>query len=132
MLTIQQNEAAARRCIDLFNKKQIKPWVEACYAENAEWIELPRPTTPNGQRGNRDFLRKATERVLEFIPDRQIEILNLIAQGDQVVLELDWRGITAAPLGNLSAGSVIHYRIATFLTFVDGKIIKHMDYCIPM
>jgi ketosteroid isomerase-like protein len=132
MDTTKQNEAAARRCVDLFNQKQITAWVEACYAENAEWIELPRPATPNGQRGNRDFLRQVSEGVLKFVPDRQMEIRNLIAQDDQVVLELDWRGTTAAPLGSLLAGSVIRYRVATFLTFVDGMIARETDYCIPI
>jgi predicted ester cyclase len=132
MGTLQQNEAAARRCVELFNQKRIAEWVAACYAESAEWIELPRPSTPNGQRGDRGAYRAAAERVLEFVPDRQMEILNLVAQADQVVLELDWRGTTAVPMGDLPMGSVVRYRMATFLTFVDGVIVKEVDYCIPI
>ena len=132
MNTLQQNEAAARRCVELFNQKQIQTWIEACYAENAEWIELPHTTTPDGQRGDRNFYRQAAERVLAFAPDRQMEIRNLVAQGDQVALEIDWRGTTAVAVGNLPAGSVFRYRIATFLTFVDGMIVKEIDYAIPL
>jgi ketosteroid isomerase-like protein len=35
-------------------------------------------------------------------------------------------------MGSLPAGSVIRYRVATILTFVDGLIVKEVDYCIPL
>ena len=118
MSTLQQNEAAARRCVELFNQKRIAEWVTACYAENVEWIELPRPSTPNGQHGDREAYRAAAERALEFVPDRQMETLNLVAQADQVALELDWRGTTVTTLGGspdglgdpLSNGHIPHFR----------------------
>jgi ketosteroid isomerase-like protein len=129
MMTTEQNEAAARRCIDLFNKRTLE-WVETCYAPNAEWIELPLPATPAGQRGDRAFLSQVAQRMLSLFPDRQMEIRNLVAQGDQVVLELDWRGTAAATVGNIRAGLPIWFRVATFLTFAEGLIIKHVDYCV--
>jgi ketosteroid isomerase-like protein len=131
MTTTEQNEAAARRCIELFNKRTME-WVETCYAQNAEWIELPLPATPSGQHGDRAFLSQAAQRLLSLFPDRQMEILNLVAQGDQVVLELDWRGTAAATVGNIQAGLPIRFRVATFLTFVEGMIVKHVDYCVLM
>jgi predicted ester cyclase len=72
------------------------------------------------------------ERVLAVVPDRRMEIRNLVAQDDQVALEIDWRGKTAVPLGDLPAGSEIRYRLATFLTFIAGKIVREVDYCIPI
>jgi predicted ester cyclase len=132
MSTLQQNEAAARQCVELFNQQQIKKWIETCYAETAEWIELPRPTIPNGQHGDREFYRAAAERVLEFMPDRQMTLLNLIAQNDQVALEVEIKGSTAMAVGNLPKGSVLRYRAATFLTFVDGMIVKEVDYSIAV
>ena len=77
MMTTEQNEAAARRCIDLFNKRTLE-WVETCYAPDVEWIELPLPTTPAGQHGDRAFLSQVAQRMLTLFPDRQIEILNLV------------------------------------------------------
>jgi ketosteroid isomerase-like protein len=132
MSTLERNQAAAQRCVDLFNQKQIKEWVEACYAPDVEWIELPRPLSPNGQQGDRERIRLSAERVLALTPNRQMKVLNIIAQDDQVVLEIDWRGTTAAALGNLPAGSEVRYRVATFLTFSDGMIVKQVDYCIPI
>ena len=132
MTNAQQNSIAAQRCVDLFNQKDIDHWVETCYAQNAEWIELPRPTTPNGQHGDRVVLIKNAKQILRFLPDRKMKILNLVAQDEQVVLEIDWKGSTTSEIGNLPAGSILHYKVATFLTFLDGLIIKEVDYCVPI
>jgi ketosteroid isomerase-like protein len=129
---VRENETAARRCVDLFNQGNIAAWVKTCYAESAEWIELPLPTTPNGQKGNRDFLRHAAEQVRAMLPDRRMEIQNVIAGQDQVVLEIDWRGSTAAPVGALPTGTQFHYQVATVLKFVDGLIVREVDYAVPI
>ena len=131
MTTIEQNEAAARRCVELFNLCT-NDWVETCYAPTAEWIELPQPSTPAGRQGDRAFLGQASQSMLRLFPDRQIKILNLVAQGDQVVLELDWMGTAAASIGNLKAGFPVHLRVASILTFAKGLIVKQVDYCIFM
>ncbi len=46
------------------------------------------------------------------------------------MLELDWRDTTAATVGNIRAELPIRFRVATFLTFVEGLIVKHVDYCV--
>ena len=51
-----------------------------------------------------------------------------MAQGDQVALELDWRGTLALPAGNLPAGTPVRVGVASFLTFAGGLIVKHVDY----
>ena len=131
MSIIEQNERAVRRCVDLFNKRTSE-WVDACFPENAEWIELPIPGMTRGQRGNRASLRESAERLLRLYPDRQMSICNLIAQGEQVVLELDWRGTAAETVGSLGAGTQIRFRVASFFTLMDGLITKQTDYCIPI
>ncbi len=131
MLTLQENESAVRRCVDLFNQRTIK-WVDACYAENAEWIELPIPGISRGRQGNRVFLRETAERLLRLYPDRQMSIRNLVAQGDQVVLEVDWRGTAAAAIGSLKVGDRVHFRVASLFTLVNVLIVRQTDYCIPV
>ena len=124
-----QNEAAARRCIALFNQCTLE-WVDTCYAPAVAWTELPLPATPNGQGGDRTVLRATARRLLALFPDRQMEIRNLVAQGDQVVLELDWRGTAAFSVAGLQAGAPVRVRVATFLTFAQGLIVKQVDYCV--
>jgi hypothetical protein len=131
MATLQQNEAAIRRCVDLFNKRTLD-WVDICFAENVEWVELPIPGISRGRQGNRAAMREAAARTLKMYPDRQMSIRNLVAMDDQVVLEIDWRGITAEAVGGLSAGTQIHFQIASFFTLANNLIIKQTDYCIPI
>jgi predicted ester cyclase len=65
-------------------------------------------------------------------PHRQLHILNLVAQADQVVLEQDWQGTAAATFGGVSAGTTVRFRVASFFRLVDGLIIKQTDYGIPI
>jgi ketosteroid isomerase-like protein len=131
MQTLRQNEKAVRRCVDLFNQRTME-WVDTCFADNVEWIELPIPGISRGRQGNRAFMRESAERTLELYPDRQMSIRNLVAQGEQVVLELDWCGTAAAAVGPLSVGSQVRFRVASFFTLVDGLIVRQTDYCVPI
>ena len=131
MKNSQDVEALARRCIELYNRRSLE-WVDTCYAENVEWFELPLPTTPVGQHGNRAFLRKTASRLLSLFPDRQMTIHNLVAKDNCVALELIWEGTAAATIGAFKMDSLVQYRVASFLTFTDGLIIKQVDYCVQV
>jgi ketosteroid isomerase-like protein len=113
--------------IDLYNRGT-SDFVESCCAEEAEWIELPFPGRSEGRhaQGRADF-RDIAEQTLALFPDRRMEIRNLIAGGNQVALVLDWVGTAAVPVGDIKAGEEIRARIATFLTFANGMIIKQID-----
>lgn len=37
-----ENKQALFRCIELFNKCTLE-WVDTCYSDKLEWIELPTP-----------------------------------------------------------------------------------------
>jgi hypothetical protein len=129
METSQQNEWAIRRCVDLFNQCTLE-WVDTCYAEKTEWIELPIPGISTGRQGKGAFLRAAATRILSLYPDWQLRILNLVCQGDQLVLEQHWQGTVATSMGNLKAGDQICFRVASFFALLNGLIIKQTDYCI--
>ena len=131
MTTSQDVETLSRRCIDLFNQRTSE-WVDLCYAENVEWFELPLPGTPYGQQGNRVLLRSTAQRLLSLFPDRQMIINNLVSEGNQVAMELSWKGTVATNFGTFKLGSYVEYRIASFLTFTEGLIVKQIDYCVPI
>jgi ketosteroid isomerase-like protein len=131
MTNSQEAETLARRCIELFNKRSLE-WVDTCYGENVEWFELPLPSTPSGQHGNRTLLRNAARRLLSLFLDRQMTIHNLIANNNCVALELEWKGTAVATIGGFKMGSVVQYCVASFLTCKDGLIIKQVDYCVQI
>jgi len=128
---VKQNEQPIRRCVDLFNKCTLE-WVDTCYTEVAEWNELPIPGISTGRQGNRAFLRETAGRILMLYPHRQLHILNLVAQDDQVVVEQDWQGTATAAFEGVSTGTTVRFRVASFFTLVDGLISKQTDYCIPI
>jgi len=124
----EANERAIRWCVELYNRRTLE-WVDTCYAVDAEWTELPTPGLPQGRGGKRTTLRAAAERALALFPDRQMKIRNLVAQGQQVVLELEWSGTAVAAMGAIKPSDVLRLRIASFLTLADGPIAKDTDYC---
>ncbi len=131
MSSVEQNEAAARRCIDLFNKGNTD-WLDICYAPDARWIEHPHLGNPSGVTGDLETFRKTAEWQMSFFPDRRLTIIDVIAQGNKVVLLEDWEGTAAMPFGHRPAGSVGKLRIATFLTFDDNALIIHHEDFIAM
>ena len=60
-----ENKQARLRCIELYNKCSLE-WLETCYSNQLEWIELPGPGTPEGRRGNFAFYRSYAEQVIVF------------------------------------------------------------------
>jgi predicted ester cyclase len=126
-----KNESAIRRCVELFNKRTLE-WVDTCFTEEVVWTELPIAGISRGRQGNRAFLRETAVSILRLYPDRQMSIRNLVAQDDKVVLELDWWGTTAEATGSLSAGTRIHFRVASFFKLAGGLIVSQTDYCVPM
>lgn len=59
---------------------------------------------------------------------QRYEVLNALASGDQVALEVRWTGTLAVPLGSLPAGGQMHATLAMFLEFRDGKIVRQRNY----
>jgi ketosteroid isomerase-like protein len=123
------SEQAVRRCVELFNKGTLE-WVDTCYSKNADWVELPTPTFPQGRRGDRAFLRETAQRVLQLFPDRRMNIRRAAARDENVLLELDWTGTAASSFRDLKAGMRIELRIISFFEVRDGLIVKHTDYCL--
>ena len=124
-----RNKQAILRCIELYNKCTLE-WVDKCYSNKLEWIELPKPGTPQGRLGNFVFYRKSAEELLNLFPDRKINVLRIIAENDCVVLEQEWQGTASFTAGNYIAGRIAKLRVASFFTLENGLIIKQIDYCV--
>jgi predicted ester cyclase len=123
--------AAARRLIAAYNRGTAD-WVEETHAETTVWSELPLPGSPDGRGGDRAALRLAAEQAVAAFPDRHMHIRNLVADGPQVALELDWTGTAAHALPGVDVGQRLHLRLAMFLIYANGKIVSQVDYCVPL
>jgi ketosteroid isomerase-like protein len=130
MSTQNPAEAAARRLIAEYNKGS-PDWVEACHAESTEWIELPF-LGGAGRSGGRADIRRAAELQVANFPDRRMTLLNLVAGDDQAALEVEWTGTAAADTAWAKAGAKLTLRAVLILTVKDGRVVKEVDYVIPM
>lgn len=100
----------------------------AFFHPDAVHHELPNALFPNGNVRDLAGLCAAAEAGRAALSAQNFEVLNAVASGDQVALEVLWTGTTAVPLGALPAGHTLRAHIATFLEFRDGKIIAQRNY----
>jgi ketosteroid isomerase-like protein len=123
----EENTQALLRCIELFNKGTLE-WVDACYSKKLEWMELPKPGSPQGRRGDFAFFRQSASQLLSLFPDRRLSVLRSVAERDCVVLEQEWQGTLAVSMGSTVAGTLLRLRVASFFTLEDGLILGQVDY----
>lgn len=127
---IAEAERVARRLVEEYNRG-LPDWVEACHAEHTRWTELPL-FGGHGRSGGRAELRKAAEGALEAFPDRRMALINVVAGPGKAAIEVDWTGRAAHDSAQFKAGETLRLRIAFILGIEDGKIVRQVDYCIPM
>ncbi len=90
--------------------------------------EFPNRLMPHGAIRDLAALRQAAERGRKVMSAQTYEILNAIASGDQVALEVQWTGTLAVAFGALPVGGRMRARFAIFLEFRDGKIVRQRNY----
>jgi len=96
--------------------------------------ELPNAFLPNGARRGLRELQEAAARGRAVMASQTFEILNMVASGDTVVVEADWSGTLAVPIGEKTpAGSVTRARFAQVFAFRAGKIVvqRNLDCFYP-
>ena len=98
------------------------------FADDVIQIELPNRLLPNGATRDLAALRDAAERGRKVMTAQRFEVVNAIANGDQVAVEVIWTGTLAVPLGSIPAGGQMRARFAIFLTYRDGKIARQHNY----
>ena len=126
-MAAQEHVALARSVYELHNSRQSDPaWLDKCaaaLAADCEIIDAPSGTTFHGPEGYKRFAQFFTESV----PDLRIELTNVFATEDQVVVEGIYRGTTTGsrtlPTGALPAtGRPGEGRGCHVLQFKHGKI----------
>lgn len=90
--------------------------------------EFPNRLVPAGARRDLAALLEGAERGQLVMRSQRYEVLNAIAAGDQVALEVQWTGTLAIDLGSLAAGSEMRARFGVFLVLRDGRIARQHNY----
>jgi ketosteroid isomerase-like protein len=124
--TEQANLETARRYLRALEERTEDTF--SFFTEDVVQEEFPNRFVPNGARRGLQELVEAAERGRKVMTAQRYEVLNAIASGDTVALEVQWTGTLAVPLGSLPVGGAMRARFAVFLQLRDGKIAAQRNY----
>jgi len=102
------------------------------YAPDVITQEFPNRIAPQGRIRRAADLRAAYEQGRKILQCQSYKVQRILESGDEVAVELEWKGILAVPVTNLPAGSEMKAFVAMFLTSREGKIVLQRNYdCYP-
>jgi steroid delta-isomerase-like uncharacterized protein len=121
-MSVEQNKALARRLVEeVINQGNIGVVDELLNPDFVEHEELP-PGIPSGREAP-----KALFTMLRTgFPDIKATIEHLIAEGDQVVLHMTWRGTHQGEfMGIPPTGNSISINVIDIMRVAEGKFVEH-------
>lgn len=91
--------------------------------------EFPNRFLPDGATRDLKQLGEAAERGRKAMSAQTFDIVHMFADGDTVIVEADWSGTLAIPLGEQTpAGTVMRAKFAQVIQLRDGKIVSQRNY----
>lgn len=98
------------------------------FGSDIEQVEHPNRVNPAGKRRDRPALIADAEEGRRHLSRQSYEVLNTVAQGDEVAMEVIWRAELAEPWGKFPAGAELATHSAIFLEFRNGRIVGQRNY----
>ena len=120
--------ALARRYLTALEQGRTGDALAAFFTTDVVQEEFPNRLAPAGAQRDLPALLDAAVRGQQIMHAQRYELLHAVASGDDVVLEVQWTGTLAVPLGELPAGGQLRARFAVFLEFRDGRIRRQRNY----
>jgi ketosteroid isomerase-like protein len=113
----QENVEVVRRAFEDFNRRDLAAAVDA-FAPDAEWVPYLAALEEEIYRGH-DEIERMWREVLKDVPDFQIELVQVVAEGaDTVVVEVDFLGMGRA------SGADIRTTVYQAASFRNGKVLS--------
>lgn len=105
---------------------------QAFFAPDIVQVEHPNRLKPNGDRRTAQAMAADGQKGLKVLRSQTYEVLNALADGDRVALEVLWTGVLDIALGELKAGDAMTCWSGIFLDFREGKIVGQRNHdCFP-
>ncbi|MGW5875708.1 nuclear transport factor 2 family protein [Nocardiopsis terrae] len=102
--------------------------IASFFHPEAVHVQLPNALFPDGTVRGVAELASASREGPALLAEQDFEVVNAVAAGDRVAVEVAWSGVLAVPLGELVAGQVLRAHVAAFMEFRDGRIIAQRNY----
>ena len=118
---VEANKKLVRSLIEeVMNKRQpdaVDRFLVADFVEH-------NPNLPQGREGRKKFVSA----VLAGFSDYRGEIVEILAEGDKVVVRVQWSGTQDGPfLGLPPSGNKVRFATADFFRIANGKVAEHWD-----
>jgi ketosteroid isomerase-like protein len=104
------------------------PPLAAFFTPDAVQDEFPNRVLPHGARRDLRAILDAAARGREVMAAQRYDLLRAVVSGHEVVLEVLWSGTLAVSFGPRAAGSEMRARLAIFLEFREGRIVRQRNY----
>ncbi|MFL5498380.1 MAG: nuclear transport factor 2 family protein [Gemmatimonadaceae bacterium] len=122
------NLAIARRYLEALESGADGATLAEYFTKDAVQEEFPNRLSPIGVHRDLKAILDAARKGKQRVRAQKFEILNSVADGDNVALEVFWSGLLAAPVDTLPADSEMRAHLSIFLEFRDGKICRQHNY----
>jgi ketosteroid isomerase-like protein len=120
--------AIARKHLDDIQQGKAGLQLAEYFSENIEQVEYPNRLNVKGATSDFDTLMKRSEKGRHLMKKQEYDIRKEYVFGNTVVLEVTWKGLLSAPVGQIPAGGELKAYFALFLEFENGKIIRQRNY----
>ena len=90
--------------------------------------EFPNRLLPEGATRDLAALQQGRARGKALLSAEHYEVLNTLADGDTVAVELRWTATVGIKAGPFEAGQQLRARFAIFLELRDGRIARQRNY----
>lgn len=122
------NVAAARAYLTAIERGATGDELAAFFTEDVVQQEFPNRLMPNGATRNLAQILEGAERGQAILASQRYEVLNAVATGETVVLEVNWTGTMAIAVAGLPAGGEMRARFAVFLEYRGSRIARQRNY----
>lgn len=122
------NVDIVRHYYEAVSKQATGEELASFYAPDVIQEEFPNRFIPNGIRRDLGAIKEAAERGKGVMAKQELELLNVVAEGDTVAVEARWAGTLGKDIGPIKAGTVMRARFAQYFQFRDGKIVSQRNY----
>jgi len=127
-MTATDNLETARRYLEALELGAQGPALAEFFTKDVIQEEFPNRLSPIGVHRNLNAILDAARKGRQVIRAQKFEIMNSIADGDRVALEVFWSGFLAVPVDTLPADAQIRAHFSLWLEFKDGKIARQHNY----
>ncbi len=127
-MTATDNLETARRYLEALETGAHGDSLAEFFTKDVVQEEFPNRLSPIGVHRNLNAILDAARKGRKVIRAQKFEIMNSIADGDRVALEVFWSGLLAVPVDTLPADAQIRAHFSMWLEFKDGKINRQHNY----